>query len=128
MRSTTGTCNCELLVTRNSAPKQLEVSVPVAPSASRPREIPPIPAPRTEEPIYRVYAPPLVFDASNPDMPADPDPAQIIMVREAEPLATPFFEGNVEPALETATDYTPPQSATPAPEQAAVNSKPLKTK
>src|SRR5438477_5754855 len=89
MHSTTGSCNCELLVTRNSAPKQIEVSVPV-PAAAKPRAVPPMPAPRTEEPIYRVYAPPLTFDASDPDMPADPDPAQILMVREAEPLATPF--------------------------------------
>jgi hypothetical protein len=127
MRSTTGTCNCELLVTRNTVPKQLEVSVPVAPAAAKPRAIPPIPAPRTEEPIYRVYAPPLVFDASDPDMPADPDPAQIIMVREAAPLALPFFEGNVEPSLETATDYNPPQPA-PTPVQVAEYSKPPKTK
>jgi hypothetical protein len=123
MRSTAGTCNCELLVTHNNAPKQLELSRPVA-ASTKPRTVPPIQSPRTDEPIYRVYMPPLSFDANDPDMPADPDPAQILMVREAAPLDVPLFEGRVEPTLEAASDYVPSQPAAPAPVEASIAAPP----
>ncbi len=114
MRSTEGSCDCQLLVTHSNAPKQIEVSRPVAPAAAKPRGVPPATAPKTERPVYRVYMPPLTFDASEPDMPADPDPAQILMLREAAPLETPFFAGRVEPTLEGASDYVPPKPAAAA--------------
>ena len=59
-------------------------------------------APRMEQPIYRVIVPPLTFDANEPAPPPDPDPADILLVREAEPLSQPVFDGRVEPTLEAA--------------------------
>jgi hypothetical protein len=115
LRSAAGSCSCELLVTRNTAPRQLEVSVPVRPEPARPRPAMPLPAPRTAEPIYRVYMPPLTFDATAPQPPPDPDPATILMVREAQPLPELYFRGQVEPSAEAAIDYSPPREANPPP-------------
>jgi hypothetical protein len=56
-----------------------------------------------------VYVPPLTFDANEPAPPPDPDPANILLVREAQPLSQPVFEGHVEPTLEAASDYAPPK-------------------
>jgi len=109
LRSVAGSCDCELLVTRNTAPRQIEVSVPVRPAAPRTPPTAPPPPPRTEEPIYRVYMPPLIFDAASPEPPPDPDPAGILMVREAQPLPELYFQGQVEPSAEAAADYSPPQ-------------------
>jgi hypothetical protein len=109
MRSTAGSCDCELLVTRNTAPRRMELSVPVPViPAARPRPAVPPPPPQTEQPIYRVYMPPLTFDATAPEPPPDPDPADILLVREAQPLPELHFEGHVEPSLEAASDYSPP--------------------
>ena len=113
LRSASGSCQCELLVTRTTAPRRLEVSVPVRPAPARPRPAVPPPAPRTEEPIYRVYMPPLTFDAAAPEPPPDPDPAGILIVREVRPLPALFFRGQVEPSAEAATDYSPPQRIIP---------------
>ena len=111
LRSTSGSCDCELLVTRNTAPRRIELSVPVPVPALRPRPATPPPAPRTEEPIYRVYMPPLTFDATAPEPPPDPDPAGILLVREAQPWPELYFRGRVEPTVEAATDYVPRQPA-----------------
>ena len=86
LRSASGSCDCELLVTRNTSPKNLELSMPVPNPAARPRPATAPPPPRVEQPIYRVYLPPLTFDASAPDEPPDPDPAHIFLVREVQPL------------------------------------------
>jgi hypothetical protein len=114
MQSASGSCDCELLVTGNQAPKNLELSRPVANPATRPRPAtaPPEP-PRTEQPIYRVYLPPLSFDAMAPEEPPDPDPAHILLVRQAEPLAEPVFATRKEPAVEGANDYAPPVPVAP---------------
>jgi hypothetical protein len=114
LRSANGSCDCELLVTGNMAPKKLEYSTPVPNPAARPRIpiTPPTPAP-AEQPIYRVYLPPLTFDANAPDEAPDPDPAHILMVRQAEPLADPDFSDRAEPSAERASDYTPPQPPPP---------------
>ena len=112
LRSAAGSCNCELLVTRNTAPRQIEVSVPVPATPARPRPAV-LPPPRIEEPVYRVYMPPLTFDAASPEPPPGPDPAGIFMVREAQPLPELYFRGQVEPSAEAATDYSPPQRLTP---------------
>jgi hypothetical protein len=115
LRSSAGSCDCELLVTRNTAPRQIEISVPAPAAPVRPRPAVPPPPPRTEEPIYRVYMPPLTFDASSPEPAPDPDPAGILLVREAQPLPELHFQGQVEPAAEAATDYAPPQRVLPPP-------------
>jgi hypothetical protein len=114
MQSANGSCDCELLVTRNQAPKSLELSRPLANPATRPLPATaPPPPPRVEQPIYRVYLPPLSFDAKAPDESPDPDPAHILMVREVQPLADPNFTARAEPAAEGARDYHPPVSVAP---------------
>jgi hypothetical protein len=122
MQSASGNCDCELLVTRNQTPKSLELSRPVANPATRPRPATaPAATPRIEQPIYRVYAPPLSFDASAPLPPEepDPDPAHILLLRQVEPLADPSFTAQAEPTAEAASDYAPPKPARPAPVRTA---------
>lgn len=108
MQSANGSCDCELLVTRNTAPKGIELSMPVPNPATRPRPAAAPPPPPREQPIYRVYLPPLTFDASEPEAPPDPDPAHILMVRQAQPLQELPFEEHAEPTAEAASDYVPP--------------------
>jgi hypothetical protein len=122
LRSASGSCDCQLLVTRNTASKKIELSALAPPHIpTRAQPVAPPPPPRTEQPIYRVYVPPLTFDANEPAPPPDPDPANILLVREAQPLSQPVFEGHVEPTLEAASDYSPPKSAAPpAPAKTAV--------
>ncbi len=93
-----GSCTCDLLATRRTAPRQLELSVPVRPAASRPSP-PVIPPPvLTEEPVYKVYMPPLTFDSSSPLPPPEPDAETILLVREARLRPTVVFRGQVKPA------------------------------
>jgi hypothetical protein len=115
LRAASGSCDCELLVTRNTAPKRIELSTPAPVEAKRAQPAAPPPPPRTDQPIYRVDVPPLTFDANEPEPPPDPDPAHILLEREAPPLAQPTFAGHVvEPTLEAATDYAPPEPPKPA--------------
>jgi hypothetical protein len=121
MQSANGSCECELLVTRNTLQKNLEVSMPVPNPATRPQPAAPPPAPRLEQPIYRVYMPPLTFDANDPEEPPDPDPAHILMVREVRPFQELPFEAPKEPTIEAASDYVlpaPPASALVVPVKA----------
>lgn len=107
--SANGNCDCELLVTRDLAPKSLELSRPVPNPATRPRPATaPPPPPSIEQPIYRVYLPPLSFDAKAPDESPDPDPAHILMMREPQPLADLNFASRTEPTAGGARDYVPP--------------------
>jgi hypothetical protein len=108
LQAANGSCDCELLVTRNQPPKNIEFSVPVPNPATRPRPVAPPPPPPVEQPIYRVYMPPLTFDASAPDEPPDPDPAHILMAREVQPLPDLNLGARAEPTAERASDYTPP--------------------
>jgi hypothetical protein len=117
MSSANGSCDCELLVTRNLAPKSLELSRPVPNPATRPRPAALPTPPPVEQPIYRVYLPPLTFDANAPEEAPDPDPAHILMVRQAEPLADLNLASRTEPTAEGASDYIPP--APPAPVKVA---------
>jgi hypothetical protein len=108
IQSAKGSCDCELLVTRNQEQKNLELSRPMANPATRPRPAAlPVQPPR-EQPIYRVYLPPLTYDAKAPDPEPDPDPAHIFMIREAPPLADVKLDEPADPRLEAATDYVPP--------------------
>jgi len=72
-----------LLVTRNVAPKGTELSRPVPnPRLARGLQRCQRPPP-AEQPIYRVLFATLTFDANAPEKAPDPDPAHILMVREA---------------------------------------------
>jgi hypothetical protein len=119
LHSANGSCDCELLVTRNQtpAPKSVELSVPVPNPATRPRPATapaPPPPPPAEQPIYRVYLPPMTFNANAPEEAPDPDPAHILLMREAMPLAEFNLGSTTEPSVTAASDYVPP-TPPPAP-------------
>jgi hypothetical protein len=107
-------CNCDLLVSHNTAPKQLEFSVPVKPTARQPGEVPP--PVLTEQPVYMVYMPPLAFDANALVPPPDPDPKTILLVRESVLRPEVVFRGHVEAsAKRSATQQTGAAGAARAP-------------
>jgi hypothetical protein len=91
---------------------------PVKTDVAEKREVPPIltdrPAPfassgppATEEPIYKVFMPPLTFDAMAPVPPPDPDPQTIVMMRSVRVRPSVVYRGHVDPA--------PPPTMKPAP-------------
>jgi hypothetical protein len=120
LHSANGSCDCQLLVTRNMAPRSMELSMPVPNPAARPRPLPaaPPPPPPAAQPVYRVYLPPLTFDAKAPDAPPDPDPAHILMLRQAQPLAELNLGERPQPTAEEASDYSPPPPPRATPVQA----------
>ncbi len=90
LRSGTRACSCELLVSGNSARRQIEASMP-RPSAGRPETS------RDPETTYRIDVP-LTFDASSaPPRGLSTEAAQVI--RESVADAPPSFRGAVRPAL-----------------------------
>ncbi|MGO9640095.1 MAG: hypothetical protein ACLP1Y_02160 [Candidatus Acidiferrales bacterium] len=103
-------CSCESPQAR--APREspmlppLELSVPARPSGNATTENAP-PA-VNDEPIYKVYMPPLTFSASSPQPPPDPSPELILLVRRARVRQAAYFTGVVEAA-------PAPQAAAPAP-------------
>lgn len=52
----------------------------------------------TEEPVYKVFMPPLTFDAAAPAPPPDPDPQTILLMRTVRVRPSVFYRGHVEPA------------------------------
>jgi hypothetical protein len=94
-----GACSCQLLSAQSVPPSQLELSVPIHPPATPlPGPAPKPPAP-SDEPIYKVYMPPLTFDSASPAPPPAPDPQTILLVREARLEPEVVFRGRVEPAV-----------------------------
>jgi hypothetical protein len=63
--------------------------------------------PATEEPTYKVFMPPLTFDAAAPAPPPDPDPQTIILMRSVRVQPAAVYRGHVVPA--------PPPTMKPAP-------------
>lgn len=51
--------------------------------------------PSLDVPIYRVYMPPLIFDASSPVPPPDPDPSTIILVRSVRVREDTVIRGTI---------------------------------
>jgi hypothetical protein len=84
--------------------------------AARPTPASVVPPAPKEQPIYRVYLPPLSFDAKAPDAEPDPDPAHIILVREAAPLTDSLPGAPPEPTLEASNNYLylPPAPSRPS--------------
>lgn len=125
-------CDCEILAVKASPPPPLErKEVSVLGTAKEVR--PNLPAkppsyngegsngngngkrsgpPEIEEPIYKVYMPPISFDASSPAPPPDPSPETILLVRTVRVRSSVVFHGHVEPARETITPK-PPAVTTP---------------
>jgi hypothetical protein len=102
---------------RDSKPTE-KPAPPVKTDVAEKTEIPPLvtdrPAPfgtsgppATEEPIYKVFMPPLTFDAAAPAPPPDPDPQTIILMRSVRVQPAAVYRGHVVPA--------PPPMMKPAP-------------
>jgi hypothetical protein len=109
-------CSCELLVSENSARKQIEASAPAHPSPNGP--INERPAESTNSATYRIDMPPLTFDASSPALaPALTSEAQLV-IRESVEAPQIWFRGAVVPAL------PPPPPAASRSTSRSRNSKP----
>ena len=81
-----------------------------APGSARPPRLP------AGDPVYTVLMPPLSFDASSPEPPADPAPETILLVREVRLRPSVEFRGHVNPAPSEAIPApAPPPPANPAP-------------
>ena len=110
LRTSAGHCSCELQVARATPPPQPAASQPVAAEASAAKE----------EPIYQVFVPPLIFNASAEVQP-DIDPSLIVIVRRVRVRPTLIFQGRVE-GNAVASAPTPPLASKPAPAEDAANS------
>lgn len=105
-------CSCEFprarLQTPRPAPSNVpsgpppdrEISTlarPIAPERKKPEDRPAT-APPPNEPVYTVVMPPLSFNAKSPEMPPDPSPETILLVREVRVRTSVEFQGHVNPA------------------------------
>jgi hypothetical protein len=125
LRSSAGHCACELqtmketppqvgqLATTDEARKQAAEAKSNTPAAVRE------PAPATEEPVYHVFMPPLIYDAKAKVQP-EVDPRMIVVVRRVRVRPALIFQGRVEGVAAAAA--TPPKP--PAPAAAANAAKP----
>jgi hypothetical protein len=107
-------CSCDVLVSQNTARKEVELSVPDRSSGKSPNDpqLAPTMPPPADRPIYRIDVP-LTFDARSPPALPAPDPAAILLVRESQPAPEAIFRGLVEPAA--AEPPQPVQQAAPEP-------------
>jgi hypothetical protein len=88
---------------------------PVAPERKKPEDKP-IAAATSNEPVYTVVMPPLSFDAKSPEMPPDPSPETILLVREVRVRSSVEFQGHVNPApAKPAEPEIPPAAPVIAP-------------
>jgi hypothetical protein len=127
LRSSAGQCACELQIAKASAPR-LEVSQLASAeearkqAAAKPNAQPTLvdTSPAKEEPIYQVFMPPLVYDASAKVQP-EIDPRMIILVRRVRVRPTLIFQGRVE-GVAVASVTPPPTAATNSAKPAAPGS------
>jgi hypothetical protein len=133
-------CSCEFPRARLQTPKPAPSSVPSGPSPDREVSTlarPPAPerkkpedkpaaAPPSNEPVYTVLMPPLSFDAKSPEMPPDPAPETIVLVREVRMQSSVRFQGHVNPApAKPAVPPVPPSApVAPQPIRPAVKAEP----
>jgi len=128
LRSSVGHCACELqtmketpppqvsqLATADEARKQATETKPNAPTAARE------PAPATEEPVYHVFMPPLIYDA-NAKVQPEVDPKMIVLVRRVRVRSTLIFQGRVEGETVAAVTPAPPPTFAPAESSSAPKS------
>jgi hypothetical protein len=126
LRTSAGQCACELQIARVTPP---EVSQPASAEEARKQAAPAKPnaqptlvdtSPAKEEPIYQVFMPPLVYDASAKVQP-EIDPRMIILVRRVRVRPTLIFQGRVE-GVAVASVTPPPTAATNSAKPAAPGS------
>jgi hypothetical protein len=126
LRSSAGHCACELQTMKETPPpqvgqlasaeearKQASEAKLNAPAAVRE------PAPATEEPVYHIFMPPLIYDAKAKVQP-EVDPRMIVVMRRVRVRPTLIFQGRVEGVAATAAAPAKP----PAPAAAANALKP----
>jgi len=121
LRTSTGQCTCELQSAKIAPPP--EVSRPATAEELRqqagntkpsPQPAAVDPPPAKEEPVYQVFMPPLVYDATAKVQP-EFDPRLIILVRRVRVRPTLIFQGRVEgEAVAVATPAPPPAPAAAA--------------
>ena len=128
LRTSAGHCACDLQTAKADPPPQttfgqLATTEDLHKKASEAKPIvPPAktePVPAREEPIYQVFMPPLVYDATAKVQP-EIDPRMIIIVRRVRVRPTLIFQGRVEGELVAAVTPLPP----PAPKPTSAASKP----
>jgi hypothetical protein len=133
-------CSCEFPRARLQTPKSVPSNVPSGPAPDREvstlarpaapeRKKPedkPAAAPPSNEPVYTVLMPPLSFDAKSPEMPPDPSPETIVLVREVRMQSSVGFQGHVNPAPAepAAPPVPPPAPVAPPPTRPAVKAEP----
>jgi hypothetical protein len=117
MRSSTGHCTCELQ-TAKAAPlpppeiSQLATAEEVRRnSLNRKAGDSPAPAdqPATEEPVYQVFMPPLIYDAKAKVQP-EVDLRMIILVRRVRVRPALIFQGRVQGEIVAAAKPSPPST------------------
>jgi len=126
LRSSAGHCACELQSAKETPPPQVGQLATVEEArkqgsearASKPTAAAE-PALATEEPVYHVFMPPLIYDAKAKVQP-EVDPRMIVVVRRVRVRPTLIFQGRVEGIAVAAVTPTQP----PAPAAAANAAKP----
>jgi hypothetical protein len=127
LRTSAGQCACELQIARATPPEvsqlaSAEEARKQAATAAKPNAQPTLvdTSPATEEPIYQVFMPPLVYDA-NAKVQPEIDPRMIILVRRVRVRPTLIFQGRVE-GVAVASVTPPPVAATNSAKPAAPGS------
>lgn len=122
LRTSAGRCVCEPQVAKAPPPPQPEVSQPATAEEVRKSfadvkpNLPPALAEKpavTEEPIYQVFMPPLIYDAKAKVQP-EVDPRMIVLVRRVRVRPTLIFQARVE-GVAVAAVIPPPAPAPTAP-------------
>jgi hypothetical protein len=127
LRSSAGHCVCELQEAKAAPPPEPQVGQLATAEEARKQVSPPKPGsqpaapeppPATEEPVYQVFMPPLIYDA-NVKVQPEVDPRAIVLVRRVHVRPTLIFQGRVEgvgAAVAAALKQTPAAaSSTPNP-------------
>src|SRR4029077_11000451 len=101
LRSGSRKCSCEILVSGNNPPKQIETSAPAHPSPNGPitPRAPESSNSATYRPTYRIDMPPLTFDASSAAAAPGLTSEAVRVIRESVADPPISFRGAVRPAL-----------------------------
>jgi hypothetical protein len=116
LRSGAGHCTCELQPAKPAPPpeiSQIATAEEVRKNSLNVKDdAPPAAAekPATEEPIYQVFMPPLIYDAKAKVQP-EVDPRMIILVRRVRVRPSLIFQGRVQGETAAAAAKPPPSSA-----------------
>ena len=120
-------CSCDPELTKYSPPPHLEVVPPVVPTEAANAKplgsgeiISPLPVDKPaaqEGPIYKIFVPPLIYNA-DAEMQPEVDTSQIVVLRRVRVRPTLIFQGRVEGDLPKSD---PPAAAPTLPRPSAAN-------